>query len=332
MQRFRSNFDISDEHRYLIDFSNIRDGLIANSNHSFCNNSEYVNYKKNQYLGIPMLLPNGLEQFNYYKNDYFTIAKDDIASDIFSLNNSNYIGVKLFTYHGERYSSYAEPKDKYLPFINWVSQVNEKCKLLVNEIKSSGKTVCSFQTRNIPHYGHERIIEEALKKCDYVVINPIIGLKKKGDFKYEVIEKSFSYLIDNFYDERVIYSPIIANMFYAGPREACHHALLRQNIGFTHFIVGRDHAGAEGAYNSNEAFNLLSNNSYSIAIMALKGAYYCKKAKKAIIKDVDSYYEENITNISGSEFRDCIISKDNYKYARPELQSYIKTLKGDLFE
>ena len=68
---------------------------------------------------------------------------------------------------------------------------------------------------------------------------------------YEALIKAYKYLIDKKFNSRVLILPTIVNMFYAGPREACHHAIVRKNLGFTHFIVGRDHAGAENVYNEN---------------------------------------------------------------------------------
>lgn len=332
MQRPRSNFDIIERYRYLIDYSNLKDGLFSSRSGLFCNKSDYLQYIDNPFLGVPFLLPDKLDSFNYDNKNSFTISKSEICHNIFSLNNLDYVGVRLFTEYGDIYNPYAVPKNEHMPFVNWVSQVNNECKSLISSIRASGKTVCAFQTRNIPHYGHERIIAEGLKECDYVIINPIIGLKKKGDFRHEVVEKAFLYLIDNFYDERVKYSPIIANMFYAGPREACHHTILRENLGFTHFLVGRDHAGAESAYNSESAYDLLSNSDFDISVIPLQGAYYCKKNNKAVIKGIDNYHKEDLIEISGSEFRECIISGDLYNFSRPELQNYIKTLEGDLFE
>ena len=45
-------------------------------------------------------------------------------------------------------------------------------------------TVVGFHTRNVVHRGHEFIQKEALEKvqADALLISPVIGPKKKGDF------------------------------------------------------------------------------------------------------------------------------------------------------
>ena len=45
-------------------------------------------------------------------------------------------------------------------------------------------------------------------------------------------------------------------MIYAGSREALHHLLIRQNLGFDYFTIGRDHAGAFGQYKPSDGVNL----------------------------------------------------------------------------
>ncbi|MFZ2054159.1 MAG: sulfate adenylyltransferase, partial [Candidatus Aminicenantales bacterium] len=57
------------------------------------------------------------------------------------------------------------------------------------------KTVVAFQTRNTPHIGHEYVQKTALTFTDGIFVNPVIGRKKKGDFKDEVILASYDELI-----------------------------------------------------------------------------------------------------------------------------------------
>ena len=59
------------------------------------------------------------------------------------------------------------------------------------------KTVVAFQTRNTPHIGHEYLQKTALTFTDGIFVNPVIGRKKKGDFKDEVILASYEELIRN---------------------------------------------------------------------------------------------------------------------------------------
>ena len=61
------------------------------------------------------------------------------------------------------------------------------------------RTVTGFQTRNAPHVGHEYVQKTALAFVDGLFINPLIGRKKKGDFKDEVIIDAYEALIKNYY-------------------------------------------------------------------------------------------------------------------------------------
>ena len=322
---------ISENERYLIDFSNIKSNIFTQDN--FLNPEGLNDYYKDPSKGVPLLLPIKLDCFDYSNvKEIFEININEFARNIFSTKNTDYIGVRKYFQFGNQFCIGAFPKKNYIEKIKQFDEINSKLKKLNNELKKNKKKVIAFQTRNIPHLGHEKIIEMLLEEYDYVVINPVIGPKKKGDVKNQILVKVFNFLSENYYNKKIIFMPVCANMFYAGPREALHHACLRSSVGFDSFVVGRDHAGADSNYDPEEAIDIVSKykSKFNIKIITHKGSYFDKSQNKIVIKN--NINENNdLLDISGSDFRNAIIQKKHFKFARKDLQDFIYSFKQNIF-
>ena len=148
------------------------------------------------------------------------------------------------------------------------------------EISQKGwKSLVGFQTRNVPHIAHEMLQKAALNLYDGLLVNPLIGKKKQGDFKDELILSTYIALIDSYYPkEMVMFVTLHTDMRYAGPKEAIHHAIMRKNFGCSHFIVGRDHAGVGKYYQPFAAHEIFKDyTDLEIEPLFFPAFYYCKK-------------------------------------------------------
>ncbi len=170
------------------------------------------------------------------------------------------------------------------------------------------KEIVAFQTRNVPHLGHEYVQKTALTFVDGIFINPIIGKKKKGDFKDEVIIKAYDALIKHYYlKDRAVLSILRTEMRYAGPREAIFHAIMRKNFGCTHFIVGRDHAGVGNYYKPYEAHDIFKEfPDLGITPIFFKSFFYCKKCGHVVNEKICPHENEYHIYYSGTVIRKMI--------------------------
>jgi sulfate adenylyltransferase len=142
------------------------------------------------------------------------------------------------------------------------------------------KTIAAFQTRNTPHLGHENMQKTVLGLVSGLLIHPVIGRKKKGDFKDEVILRSYDALIEHYFPkDRVLLSILPMEMRYAGPKEAIHHAIIRKNHGCTHLIVGRDHAAVGNYYHEEAAIEIFEDfPELEIQPITIRGDFFhCKR-------------------------------------------------------
>lgn len=164
--------------------------------------------------------------------------------------------------------------------------------------------IAAFQTRNVPHIGHEFAQRMALNLVDGLFINPVLGKKKPGDFRDDIIVDSYETLIRHYYPpEMVALGTIWYEMRYAGPKEAIHHAIMRKNMGCTHFIVGRDHAGV-GDYYDPYAAHRIFDQYPDLGIEPIRfGAFvYCRRCG-SVVGDRTCPHESEKVRFSGTLMR-----------------------------
>lgn len=122
------------------------------------------------------------------------------------------------------------------------------------------KRVVAHQSRNVPHVGHEYLMKSAwfAAGADAVLVSAVIGEKKDGDAIDEAILAGHNMLREAgyFMDDVHMTSILLWDMRYAGPREAVFHALVRKNLGCTHHMFGRDHAGVGKYYDPYAAHRI----------------------------------------------------------------------------
>ena len=120
--------------------------------------------------------------------------------------------------------------------------------------------VVAYQSRNVPHVGHEWLMKSAwfASNADAVLVSAVIGEKKVGDSIDEAVILGQSMLQEAgyFLPDVHMTSILLWDMRYAGPREAVFHALVRKNLGCTHHMFGRDHAGVGKYYDPYAAHRI----------------------------------------------------------------------------
>ena len=198
-------------------------------------------------------------------------------------------------------------------------------------LRRGWKTVVGFQTRNVPHIAHEMLQKAALNIYDGLFLNPIIGKKKPGDFKDEVIIETYRTLLEKYYPkDRVMLVTLHTVMRYAGPREAIHHAIMRKNFGCSHIIIGRDHAGVGDYYPPFAAQEIFKHYpDLGIQPLFFPAFYYCKKCISYANERNCPHGFEFREELSGTKMRELINRAEipAEHLMRPEISKLILSYK-----
>lgn len=176
------------------------------------------------------------------------------------------------------------------------------------------RKIVAFQTRNPMHRAHEEVCRIACERinADGLIIHMLLGKLKEGDIPAKTRDECIRTMVASyFHDLPVLISGYGFDMLYAGPREALLHAIVRQNLGATHLIIGRDHAGIGNFYGEFEAQEIFDEwhdvSELQIQIFKADHAAYSKKLEKVVmLNEVDNHQAVDFVTLSGTKLRELL--------------------------
>ena len=199
-----------------------------------------------------------------------------------------------------------------------------------NEIAERGwKKVVAFQTRNPMHLAHEELCHMAMDRlgCDGLVIHMLLGKLKPGDIPAPVRDAAIRKMVELYFPPNsAMVTGYGFDMLYAGPREAVLHAYFRQNMGATHFIIGRDHAGVGDYYGAFDAQTVFDEEvpagALDIEIFKADHTAWSKKLNKVVMmREAPEHTKEDFILLSGTKVREMLGKGEAppKEFSRPEV-------------
>jgi len=190
--------------------------------------------------------------------------------------------------------------------------------------------VAAFQTRNPMHRSHEHLAKIAAEVTDGVFIHQVLGKLKAGDIPAEIRTKAIQAMIDNYFKPNIaIQAGYPIEMRYAGPREALIHALIRQNFGCSHLVVGRDHAGVGdyyGPFDAQTIFDELWAGALLCQPLKIDVTFYCQRCDGMATGKTCPHDAKHHLSISGTRQRE-MLSKGEHippQFSRPEVVAILQ--------
>jgi sulfate adenylyltransferase len=184
-----------------------------------------------------------------------------------------------------------------------------------NEIAERGwKKIVAFQTRNPMHRAHEELCKMAIDaiEADGVIIHMLLGKLKPGDIPAPVRDAAIRKMAELYFPPNTVsISGYGFDMLYAGPREAVLHAYFRQNMGATHFIIGRDHAGVGDYYGAFDAQTIFDDEvpagALDIEIFNADHTAYSKRLNRVVMmRDAPDHSKDDFVLLSGTKVREML--------------------------
>lgn len=179
-------------------------------------------------------------------------------------------------------------------------------------------------------YGAEVILRSTGKKTG-VVLNPLVSQLNIEDVPAAIRMETYEALIENRIlgkddadvqlwkskdqdiNDNLALVGLDMRMYFAGPAEAVMHAIYRQNLGFTHFIIGRKHATAEfddgaplwGDFDAQQIFENLEGQLGIRTVNVGFAAYFEEIGRVALVSENQG---NTAVAMTGSKLREHLVA------------------------
>jgi sulfate adenylyltransferase len=154
--------------------------------------------------------------------------------------------------------------------------------------------VAAFHTRSPLHRVHHAVAVSAARRAGArLLLHPAVGPPEAGDVDRHARVRSYCAFLRAHPDPDVRLAILPLATRSAGPREAVWHAIVRQNFGCSHLVVGVDHAGAVADaagrpfYEPYAAQALLSAHAAELDIRMVPAV------RTMYVPEIDSYVPED---------------------------------------
>lgn len=244
-----------------------------------------------------------------------TVSNEQIqmmAKEIFGTLDPEHPGVATFTSLGNNLISGKIQVLRFSYFQRDFPDTFHTAVEIRNKISERGwQKVVAFQTRNPMHRAHEELCRMAMDRlgADGIVVHMLLGKLKKGDIPAPVRDACIRKMVEVYFPKNsVMVTGYGFDMLYAGPREAVLHAIFRQNMGATHLIVGRDHAGVGDYYGAFDAQTIFDEKvpagALEIEIFRADHTAYSKKLNRVVMmNEAEDHEKDDFVILSGTKVR-----------------------------
>lgn len=259
--------------------------------------------------------------------------KDTMTEQVFGTLDPSHPGVAVFQAQGNQCVSGPIQVLNLSYFASEFAGTFQTAVEIRDDIAARGwEKVVAFQTRNPMHLAHEELCRMAMERLDAdgIAIHMLLGKLKAGDIPASVRDACIRKMVDVYFPENsVLVSGYGFDMLYAGPREAVLHAVFRQNMGATHLIVGRDHAGVGdfyGPFDAQAIFDEVPEGALEIEIFSADHTAWSKKLNKVVMmREVSDHEPSDYVFLSGTKVREMLSEgiAPPPEFSRPEVSQIL---------